>query len=250
MSNLIKNELSKLNKKKVLLFILIVYLVISVIGVIMYNKIVGVGKISYMGSNEFVKLFSTDFLNKPYLPIGSIIIGFGLLDIFISDYSSGNMKFQIMKVDDRKKFILSKLFTQLITYFVLAWIMYIISQVIGLICFDVNLTLSNFFSSFLIYNLNILPSLAVINIATLIFALSDKDIFARISLIVLFIVLGIIARSTGIGNYLPVLNYTYLERYFAGEFEPKFLLNQLIPLIYLVVLIFINSEVWSRKEYF
>ncbi|HPL81850.1 MAG TPA: hypothetical protein PLU23_05045, partial [Anaerolineaceae bacterium] len=118
------------------------------------------------------------------------------------------------------------------------------------ICFDVNLTLSNFFSSFLIYNLNILPSLAVINIATLIFTLSDKDIFARISLIVLFIVLGIIARSTSIGDFLPVLNNTYLERYFAGEFEPKLLLNQCVSLAYLGLLIFINSRVWSKKEYF
>lgn len=224
MGNLIKNEVNKLGKKKLLIFILIAYLIYSVFCVNIYNKIIAAGRISYIDSNEYIKLFSTDFLNKPVLPIGSIIIGLVLLDIFINDYSSGNMKFQIMKVNNRKHFILSKLFTQLITYFVLAWIMFLISQIVGLIFFDINITLINFFSGFLIYNLNILPSLAIVNIANLIFAVTGKDNLARISLIALFIILGIIARATNIGNLLPVLNlnYAYLERFFDGEFELKY----------------------------
>ncbi|MGI6462075.1 MAG: ABC transporter permease [Candidatus Scatomorpha sp.] len=249
MSSLNRNEVSKLRKRKVLIFILIAYIIFSMVCVHMYNKIIAEGKISNFDSNEFVELFSTDFLNKPFLPIGPIIIGLALLDVFISDYASGNMKFQVMKVDNRKKFILSKLFTQLISYFILAWIMFLISQIAGLIFFDVNLTLSNFFSSFLIYNLNILPSLAVINIANLIFAISGKENITRISIIVLFIVLGIIARATSIGHLLPVLNYTYLLRFFDSEFEFKFLYNQLVSLIYLILFIFININVWSKKEY-
>ncbi len=250
MTGMIKNEANKLIKKKLLIFILLVYIILAVIAVVIYNKIVAAGKMSYIDSDVFVKLFSTDFLNKPILPIGSIIIGLALLEIFINDYSSGNMKFQIMKVDNRTAFILSKLSTQLITYFVLAWIMFLISQIVGVIAFDINLTPGNFLSSFVVYNLNILPSLAIINIANLLFALSDKEYLARISLIVLFIVLGIIARSTGIGNLLPVLNYSYLERFFKGEFELGFLINQLISLVYLAVLIFVNGKVWARKEYF
>lgn len=249
MKSLIKNEANKLIKKKLLIFILLVYIILAVIAVVIYNKIVAAGKMSYIDSDVFVKLFSTDFLNKPILPIGSIIIGLALLDIFISDYSSGNMKFQIMKVDKKTSFILSRLFTQLIAYFVLAWIMFLISQITGVIAFDINLTPGSFLINFVIYNLNIIPSLAVINIANLLFALSDKEYFARISLIVLFIVLGIIARSTGIGNLLPVLNYSYLERFFKGEFEPVFLINQLIPLVYLAILTFVNIKVWSKKEY-
>ncbi|NMD38703.1 MAG: ABC transporter permease subunit [Christensenellaceae bacterium] len=249
MSILIRNEVNKLRKKKLLIFILIAYLIFCIISVYMYNKIIAIGKIAYFDSNEFVKFFSTDFLNKPFLPIGSIIIGLGLLDIFINDYTSGNMKFQVIKVDNRTSFILSKLFTQLMTYFVLAFIMFIISQIVGLIFFEKNLTLSNFLSSLVVYNLNILPSLVIINIANLIFAVSGKENFARISLIVLFIVLGIIARSTRIGHLLPVLNYTYLLRFFDSEFELKFLFNQLISFIYLILFIFVNSSVWSKKEY-
>lgn len=249
MSNLIKNEVDKLSKKKSILFIFIIYLIYSILVVNIYYKMLEEGILSHIDSNIFVELFSTDFLNKPILPLGSIIIGLCLLDVFINDYSSGNMKFQVMKIDDRKHFILSKLFSQFITYFVLVLIMYLIAQVVGVIAFTVNLNPGNFFSGYIIYNLNILPSLVVINLANLIYAISSKDNLARISLITLLIVLGIIARSSGIGKFLPVLNYDYLLGFFDSKFDLRFLNNQLLALIYLLVLIFINSSVWSKKEY-
>ena len=81
MSSLNRNEVSKLRKRKVLIFILIAYIIFSMVCVHMYNKIIAEGKISNFDSNEFVELFSTDFLNKPFLPIGPIIIGLALLDV-------------------------------------------------------------------------------------------------------------------------------------------------------------------------
>ncbi|MDI9470495.1 MAG: hypothetical protein QM296_09850 [Bacillota bacterium] len=249
MKRLLKNEADKLGKKKLFLFILIVYVIYSVISINIYKKMVEEGLINYVDSNIFVEQFSTDFLNKPLLPIGPIIIGLGLLDVFIQDYASGNMKFQAMKLSNRKSFILSKLLTQQIVYFVLAWIMFVLSQIAGNIAFETNLTPANIASSFVIYNLNILPSLAVVNIANLIYAAAGREHLARISLIALFIILEIVARATSFGHLLPVLNYSYLESCFDGKFELKYLNRQLVSLIYLAVLTFLNLMVWSNKEY-
>jgi len=215
----------------------------------MYHKIIETKNLIDFNSGKFVQLFSTDFLNKPFLPIGSIIIGIALSELFIGDYWKGVMKFEIIKVSDRKKYILGKLFSQIILYVLLSWIMFLIAQIVGLIFFKPDLNALHIFKNFMIYNLNILPSLAVINMVTLISGILNKGNESKLILIILFIVMGIIARASKVGKYLPVLNFEAFKLYFDGNFSTDLKINLLISFIYLIFFMIINTIYWGGKEY-
>lgn len=232
----LSNEFMKTLKSRALIAIIIIYILYSALTVYAYKDSLAQGKIDSMGFSDFIFYAASDFAVKPVLPLMIIFLNLLLSNVFFDAKEGNSLKFELIRVDDRKRYFAAKIVFSLIFYLLFAVFLLLSNIILAAVFFNSPGT-HTVGEAATLYFMNILPGSA--QLFFMLFLLAAFKIkqaaTIRVMTVLNAIILSVASGVISFDKYLPIysskiINEVIMHKNFSGS-----ALNQAVSLFWLIL---------------
>lgn len=199
-------------------------------------------------TQSFLKLFLTDFIYKPFIPLFLIFVGIIAVNIFCDDYVSGNMKFFLISKMRKSQLYIGKVVYMFLVVLMLIAANLIFGFIAGSFFFKPGTFDMNFIQDTLaVYMFSAIPALAFAIVISVVSILVNNSTTMLSVSIFLSIALTVVDQFTKSKYFSPVGTISLLGDNLIVSMK-DFLITNGISLVYVILGGVIAISAFKRKD--